>query len=116
MRRPLTTSLAAPPPARDEPEEQSEPAVESRWRDLAPIVSALLVTLEIMEVSHKAGPALKAHRSTLRRQGEAAARLGGAEAMEAALRQVAEANPARAEGRDAIIREAWAGLPGWQPA
>ncbi|KAA0121508.1 hypothetical protein CIW48_23195 [Methylobacterium sp. P1-11] len=110
MKRPLTTSFSAPPPARAEPPEPA-PAAAS-WRDVAPFAAALIATLEAIEAGPKAGPAMRAHRSAMRRQGEAAAALGGSEALEAVLNQVAEADAAQAAQRLALIREAWTGLPG----
>lgn len=111
MKRPLTTSPAAPPLSQLE---QPEMPTTLPWRETAPIVAALIAALNIMEASPKAGPAMKAHRSTIRRQGEAAAAVGGPEAMEAVLRQAAETVPDRAERWQKIIVEAWAGLPGWR--
>lgn len=113
MKRPLTTSSAAPPPSQAPKAEPEQPAAPS-WREVAPIAAALVTTLEAIETGPKAGPAMKAHRSAIRRQGEAAAALGGSEAMEAVLHQVAEADPARAEQRLALIREAWTELPEWR--
>ncbi|ACB23258.1 hypothetical protein ABID82_006286 [Methylobacterium sp. PvP062] len=109
MKRPLTTSFSAPPPEQARPPE-SAPAAS--WRDVAPLAAALIATLEAIEAGPKAGPAMRAHRSAMRRQGEAAAALGGSEALEAVLHQVADADAARAERRLALVREAWTGLPG----
>lgn len=113
MQRPRTTNLAAPPPGQAQHIQPDQPAVPT-WRELAPIVAALIVVLVVMEASPKAGPALKAHRATIRQQGKAAAAIGGAEAMKAALHQVAEADPIRAESRTRIIAEEWSSLPGWR--
>lgn len=113
MKRPRTTSFAAPPPDQPQDTGSDQSAVPS-WRELAPIVAALIVVLVVMEASPRAGPALKAHRATIRQQGKAAAAIGGTEAMEAALRQVAEADPRRAEHRTRVITEAWSDLPGWR--
>lgn len=110
MKRPLTTNFSAPPPERAHAPE-SAPAAAT-WRDVAPFAAALIATLEAIEAGQKAGPAMRAHRSAMRRQGEAAAALGGSEALEAVLNQVADADAARAERRLALVREAWAGLPG----
>lgn len=109
MKRSLTTSFAAPPPTVPQPEASFAPT----WRELAPTVAALIGMLEIMETSPAKGPAQKAHRSTMRRHGAAAAAVGGSGAMEEVLRQVAEADTSRAERRSQLIREAWTGLPGW---
>src|SRR5947209_4643028 len=110
MKRPLTTSFSAPAPSQAPQAESEQPAAPS-WREVAPIVAALVMTLEAIETGPKAGPVMKAHRSAMRRQGEAAAALGGSEAMEAVLHQVVEANPNRGEQRLAFLREAWTGLP-----
>ena len=113
MKRSRSTSFAAPPPASAPDTQPDQPTVPS-WRELAPVVAALIVALDAMEAGPKAGPALKAHRSALRRQGQAAAAIGGTEAMEVALHQVAEADLARAETRTRLISEAWSDLPGWR--
>ncbi|MBE7248875.1 MAG: hypothetical protein INR63_28355 [Actinomycetospora chiangmaiensis] len=113
MKRPRTTSFSAPPSAAPEAAPERPPAPS--WREVAPIVSALLATLAAIEAGPKAGPAMRAHRSALRRQGQAAEELGGDEALEATLRQVADADPARATQRLALIRDAWTGLPGRSP-
>lgn len=112
MKRPLTTSFSAPPP---EQARSPESAPAASWRDVAPFAAALIATLEAIEAGPKAGPALRAHRSALRRQGQAAEELGGDEALEATLRQVADADPARAAQRLALIRDAWTGLTGQSP-
>ena len=112
MNCPLTTNFSAPPlkPA-DVPEpEASTPAT---WRETAPIVATLGAVLSAMESRPKAGPAVKAYRSAIRRHGQEAAAIGGSDVMEAVLRQVVEAVPNQA-GREAALTEAWAGLPGWR--
>ena len=111
MKRPLTTSFSAPPDP--EPPTAPERPPTPSWREIAPIVAALVTILEAIESGPKAGPAMRAHRSALRRQGEAAAVLGGTDALETAVQQVADAEPARAAPRLDLIRDAWAGLPGW---
>ncbi|MCJ2054741.1 hypothetical protein [Methylobacterium sp. J-070] len=113
MKRPLTTSFPVPPNPDPEPQAGPGPAPTSSWREVAPIVAALIATLAAIESGPKAGPAMRAHRSALRRQGEAATLLGGSDAMAAVLAQVADTDPARAAGRLDLIRDAWAGLPGW---
>jgi hypothetical protein len=110
LKRPLTTSFSAPPNP-EPPAAPERPSVPS-WREVAPIVAALVTILEAIESGPKAGPAMRAHRSSLRRQGEAAAALGGADALETALQQVAVADPARAALRLDLVRDAWTGLPG----
>ncbi|MCJ2043773.1 hypothetical protein MKK58_04370 [Methylobacterium sp. J-078] len=57
---------------------------------------------------------MKAFQAAIRRKGEEASAAGDAEAMEAALRIVADAAPDRAERRESIIDKAWAGLNGWR--
>ncbi|TXN73891.1 hypothetical protein FV234_25590 [Methylobacterium sp. WL8] len=112
MKRPLTTNLSAPPrkPA-DVPEpEASTPAT---CRETAPIVAALEAILTAMESGPKVGPAVKAYRSAIRRHGQEAAAISGSDAMEAVLRQVVDAAPDQV-GREAVLTEAWAGLPGWR--
>ena len=114
MKRPLTTSLAVLPP--DQPQTpKAEPADGSplpSWRDTAPIAAALIAILSAMESRPKVGPALKAYRSAIRRQGQEAATLGGPDAMEAGLRQVVEAALDQV-GRETTLTGAWDGLPGW---
>ena len=112
MKRPLTTNFAAPAPS-SAPELDPSPAPS--WREAAPIVAALITTLEAIEAGPKAGPAMRAHRSAMRRQGEAAAALGGSEAMRDVLEQVAQIDPARAAQRLEYVREAWTDLPAWRP-
>ncbi len=112
MKRPLTTNLSAPPLEQAEAHE-SEASTPANWRDTAPIVAALISILSAMESGPKAGPAVKAYRSAIRRQGQEAATIGGSDAMETVLRQVVEAAPDQAE-REATLAEAWTGLPGWR--
>lgn len=113
MKRPRTTSFAMTPSHAPQVELEQQPA--PTWREVAPIVASLIATLEAIETGPKAGPVMKAHRSAIRRQGETAAALGGPEALSAVLHQVVEADSNRAERRLAFIREAWVGLPGWNP-
>lgn len=112
MKRPLTTSLSAPPLEQAEARE-SEASKPANWRDTAHIVAALISILSAMESGPKAGPAVKAYRSAIRRQGQEAAAIGGGDAMEAVLRQVVDAAPDQAN-REAALVEAWAGLPSWR--
>jgi hypothetical protein len=112
MKRPLTTNFAALAPS---PASELDPSPAPSWREAAPIVAALIGTLEAIEAGPKAGPAMRAHRSALRRQGEAAAALSGSEAMCIVLEQVAQIDPARAEQRLEYVREAWTDLPAWRP-
>lgn len=116
IKRPLTTSLAVPPPDQSQVP-KAEPAKEApsppSWRETAPIAAALGAILSAMESGPKVGPALKAYRSAIRRQGQEAATLGGPDAMEAVLRPVVEAAPDQAV-REVALTEAWAELPGWR--
>lgn len=115
MKRPFTTSLALPPP--DQPHapkaEPADGAPPPSRRETAPIAAALIAILSAMESGPKAGPAVKAYRSPIRRQGQDAAAIGGPDTMETVLRQVVEAAPDQA-GREAALADAWAGLPGWR--
>ena len=88
-------------------------AGHSNWRDLALIALALIAILSALESGPKAGPAVKAYRSAIRRQGLEAATIGGLDGMEAVLRQIVEAAPDQA-GREVTLTEAWASLPRWQ--
>jgi hypothetical protein len=113
VKRMPTTSFSAPAPSQEHPAQPERTAAPS-WCEVAPIVSALITTLEAIEAG-KAKPVMKAHRSAMRRQGETPTALGGSKAMKAVLHQVAAADPARAERRLAFVREAWTGLSGWCP-
>ncbi|MET3695356.1 hypothetical protein [Methylobacterium goesingense] len=95
-----------------------EPAVHaaSPWQEaIVPIADALLSLVSAVESGPTTGPAVKAFQAAIRRKGEEASAAGGSEAMEAALRIVANAAPDRAERRESIIDKAWAGLNGWRP-
>lgn len=115
MKRPLTTSLAVPPP--DQPQTPKAGPADgsplSSWREAAPIAAALIAILSAIESGPKVGPAVKAFRSAIRRQGREATTIGGPDAMETVLRQVVETAPDQAE-REATVAEAWTGLPGWR--
>lgn len=110
VERPLTTSFAAPV-SNQAPQAEAEQSAAS-WRAVAPIAAASITALDAIEIRSKVEAAVRAYRSALRQLGEAAAALGGPEAMEAVLHQVADADPARADQRLAVLREAWTGLPG----
>jgi hypothetical protein len=58
MKRPLTTSFSAPEPSQERPAERAQPKAPS-WREVAPVVSALVTTLEAIETGPKAGPAMR---------------------------------------------------------
>ncbi|MGU3662482.1 hypothetical protein ACLBYM_37935, partial [Methylobacterium fujisawaense] len=63
MKRPLTTSFSAPPPAQAASPEPAPSAATTAasWRDVAPFAAALIATLEGIETGPKAGPAMRAH-------------------------------------------------------
>lgn len=110
MKRPHTTGhLGVPPPLGDpiEPAEPIQPAVTEAG------VGGLITIVAAAE-TQPAGPATKAYRAAIRRKGEEIAASGGSEALEAVLRQVCDAAPDRAERRERLLTEAWAGLPGWR--
>jgi hypothetical protein len=75
LKRTLTTSFAASAPSQTSQAEPEQLPVPT-WRKVAPIVSALVTTLEAIETGPKAGPAMRVHRSAMRRRGKAAAALG----------------------------------------
>jgi hypothetical protein len=110
MKRPHTTGHLGVPPPQDDPiapvAQVQPPIVES--------VAAALLSLIAAVETQPAGPATKAYRAAIRREGEEAAAAGGSEVLEAVLRQVCDAAPDRAERRERILAEAWAGLPGWR--
>ena len=85
------------------------------WQEaVVPIADALLSLVVAVESQPTAGPAVKAFQAAIRRKGEEASAAGGREAMEAALRIVADAAQDRSERREDIIDKAWSGLPGWR--
>lgn len=105
MKRPRTTGhLADPPPASATP---AAPLGQSAVVDAA--VAAVLSLVAAVE-TQPAGPATKAYRAAIRRKGEEAAAAGGNEGLEAVRRRVCDAAPDRAERRERILTEAWAGL------
>ena len=116
MKRPRTTAVAPPPPGQHEevdPAPLAEPIPAPPlpvWRETAGIVAALLAVLDAVEIAPRSGPAVKAYQAAMRRQGEAAAEIGGPEVIEAVLRQIAEADPDQASARTMIVRAAWADL------
>ena len=92
-----------------------EAAPASPWQEaIVPIAEAMLSLVAAVESQPSAGPAVKAFQAAIRRKGEDASAAGGREAMEAALRIVADAAQDRAVRRESIIDTAWAGLPGWR--
>ena len=82
---------------------------------LAPILSVLVALVAAIESQsdHTSDAAIVAYRNDVRRQGEALAAAGGIDAMDSALAHVAGLDPARSREREAIINEAWTGLPDW---
>jgi hypothetical protein len=110
MKRPHTTGhLGVPPP----PSDPMEPAAPVQPAVTEAVVDALLSLVAAAE-TQPAGPATKAYRAAIRRKGEEAAVAGGSEVLEVVLRQVCDAAPDRAERRERLLTEAWAGLPGWR--
>jgi hypothetical protein len=89
------------------------PAAKVQSGIIEPVVVALLSLIAAVE-TQPTGPATKAYRAAIRRKGEEAAAAGGSEVLEAVLSQVCDAAPDRAERREQILSEAWAGLPGWR--
>lgn len=110
MKRPLTTGhLGASPPSTD----SIEMAVPVQPAVTEAVVDAL-ITLVAADETQPAGPAMKAYRAAIRGKGGEIIASGNGEALEAVLRQVCDAAPDRAERRERILTEAWAGLPGWR--
>ncbi|WP_082514092.1 hypothetical protein [Methylobacterium sp. Leaf465] len=110
MIRPRTTV-----PSSAAPHSPAAPPAPPWQEAIVPIVKALLDLVAAVESGPTAGPAVKAFQAAIRRKGEDASAAGGPEAMEAALRCVADAARDRAARREHIIDEAWAGLTGWRP-
>ncbi|NEU14833.1 hypothetical protein G3T14_22440 [Methylobacterium sp. BTF04] len=81
---------------------------------LAPIVSVLLALVVAME--HAIAPSLAATAffKAIRRKGEDLIQAGGGEALNYALAFIREQAPCKADHREVILSEAWAGLPGWR--
>ena len=110
MIRPRTTVLSSAVP-----QEPAAPPAPPWQEAIVPIADALLTLIAAVESQPSAGPAVKAFQAAIRRKGEEASAAGGLEAMDAALRMVADAAQDRSERRKSIIDKAWAGLPGWRP-
>lgn len=109
MIRPRTTGHLA------EPIKPEEAPVKPVVGDTANAIGrSLLALVIVVEGQPSVGPAVKAYRAAIRRNGEEAAQAGGSEAMEAALQFVRNAAPDRAERRETIIDKAWSGLNGWR--
>ena len=109
MIRPRTTVPISAAPTR------SQAAPVSPWQEaIMPIAEAMLSLVTAVESQPTAGPAVKAYQAAIRRKGEEASAAGGREAMEAALRIVADAAQDRSERRESIIDKAWTELPGWR--
>ena len=109
MIRPRTTMLSSEAPhGGRRPPRRPGRRPSCRLPKAADLVAAV-------ESGPTAGPAVKAFQAAIRRKGEEASATGGPDAMEAALRIVADAAQDRAERRESIIVRAWAGLPGWRP-
>jgi hypothetical protein len=105
MKRSRTTGHPAEPlPAGAAPVAQPE-----RNAAVDAAVTALLSLVAAVE-TQPAGPAAKAYRAAIRRKGEEAAAAGGSAVLKAVLRRVCDAAPDRADRRERILTEAWAGL------
>lgn len=92
-----------------------EAAPAPSWQEaVVPIADALLSLVAAVESQPTAGPAVKAFQAAIRRKGEEASAAGGREAMESALRIVADGAQDRSERRETIIGKAWAGIDGWR--
>ena len=82
-----------------------------------PTVDAVLTVVRAIERHPPGSPAAAAFRSALRRIGLEADAAGGLAAVDRLMGDVIDADPDRAEGRQAIIRAAWAellrGTPRW---
>ena len=78
------------------------------------IGAATITLLAAIEGAPAGSPAAAAYRSALRRKGQALAEAGGPAALADVLTRVRTADTARADARDAIVDEAWAGLLGWR--
>jgi hypothetical protein len=77
----------------------------------APLTAAsILVLLAGIEKRAPADPALASFRGALVRKGREAKAAAGSDALSSLLRQIADADPERAEVRTAMIRVAWADL------
>lgn len=119
MKRPRSTSTVAPSPGQPPSTgpattPEATPVPPPLWRETAPIVAAVLAALDVVETAPRSGPAAKAYRSVLRREGEAAVALGGPEAMAAVLQQILKVEPEKAKTRRVILGMAWSDLPGWR--
>lgn len=110
MKRPHTTGHLGVPPL---PSDPMEPAAPVPPAVTEAVVDALLSLVAAAE-TQPAGPATKAYRAAIRQKGEEAAVAGDSEVLEAVLRHVCDAAPDRAERRERLLTEAWAGLPGWR--
>ncbi len=105
MKRPRTTGhLAVPLP-------ESVLPTRPLGQEAAVVgtVAALLALIAAVE-TQPVGPATKAYRAAIRRKGEEAAAAGGSGALEAVRHQICATAPDRAERRERILAEAWAGL------
>lgn len=76
--------------------------------------AATVALLVAIEGAPAGSPAATAYRSALRRKGQDLAAAGGPAALVDMLARVRTADAACADAREAIVDEAWAGLPGWR--
>lgn len=78
-----------------------------------PTAASIITLVEAIEVHPAGAPAAVAFRLALARKGREADAAGGGQALDDLLREVALADPAKADARTAIILAAWTGLSGW---
>lgn len=76
--------------------------------------ASLLALLTASERHEPDAPAATAFRSAMRGRGGDALAAGGIEAADYLLARVRQADPTKADVREAIIDVAWSGLPGWR--
>ncbi|MDP4027079.1 hypothetical protein Q8W71_31300 [Methylobacterium sp. NEAU 140] len=76
-----------------------------------PVTAAsVLALVQAIERHGPDAPAAIAFRSALRRKGIEADAAGGIQALDTLMDEIAEADPAKADARAAIIRSAWGEL------
>ena len=86
-------------------------------RTESPIAASILALLQGIERHGPDAPASIAFRTALRKKGQEAQAAGGSEALDLPQRDVATADPSRAEARAAVLAAAWSdllpGSAGW---
>ena len=75
-----------------------------------PSAASVLALVRSIERHRPDAPAAIAFRTALARKGREAHAVGGAQALDALQREIATAEPERAETRAAILTAAWSGL------